>query len=286
MATSTLSAAVLGCGPTGLLTAYGIAFGAQQMGLRSEIRIFSAKQKSPLYGCQYLHRPIPGLNLRRERVHYRLTGKLEGYRRKVYGLEGAEDIAVSPALLDDDHYAWDIRAAYDQLWDLFEPSITNYYFSVDSWPQLKKKLDREGVDMIFTSLPAPVLCRDTSGARCTFRSQEVWAMGDAPRLGRMAWKPSETKPRTIVCSGREEDQWYRVSNVFGHHTVEWPGDIVPDPPHGASRVKKPLETSCQCNPDVIRVGRYGEWKKGVLSHTAFEKGLAVVSRTARKAKAS
>lgn len=258
-----LKVAVLGCGPTGLLAVHGIRRAAEDRGLEIDLKIFSAKRKSQLFGCQYLHAAIPGLQLRWERVHYQLVGGLEGYRSKVYG--EAEDVAVSPELLEKNHTAYDIRQAYDQLWSLYEPAITDYYFSAGSWKLLQRRLQDDGTRLVISSLPAPVICRD--GPECKFESQQVWAMGDAPELGRWAAMPATIPPRTIVCNGDPMVEWYRASHVFNHGTVEWPEDA--QPPRGASRVNKPIKTTCECNPTVLRVGRYGRWKKGVLSHEAY-----------------
>lgn len=275
-----LTAAVLGCGPTGLLTAHGLVTGAEERGIDLKLLIFSAKRKSELYGCQYLHKPIPGLRLPWERVQYKLVGSIDGYRRKVYGDE--EDVAVSPELLETSHTAYDIRAAYDQLWKLYEPAVTDYFFSQGSWALLDRRLWEDGIGLVFSSLPAPVLCQENQAGEasgCTFSSQQVWAMGDAPALGRWAAIPATVPPRTIVCNGDPMTEWYRASHVFSHGTIEWPEQITP--PRGASRVSKPLKTSCRCNPHVIRVGRYGRWEKGVLAHTAFEQGYQAALRWGR-----
>lgn len=267
MASSILKAAVLGCGPAGLLAAHGIARGAALAGAEAEVRIYSAKKKSPLYGCQYLHRSIPGLELQRQEVDYRLTGSITGYRQKVYGIE---DVAVSPGILETNHTAWDIRQAYDQLWQQYEPAIEDYYLSAGSWRLLWNQLFDEEVGLVISTVPAPVLCLDNHG--CTFQSEQVWAMGDAPGVARYAEVPVELPEGTILCNGKPEMPWYRVSRVFGHHTVEWPE--AAEPPRGASKVTKPISTTCDCNPGVLRSGRYATWRKGVLAHTSYEDGHA------------
>lgn len=270
MAHGELRAAVLGCGPAGLLAAHGLARGAEWLGLKADVKVFSQKRKSPLYGCQYLHDSIPGLGLRSQQVRYTLAGPIDGYRLKVYGT--AEDVSVSPGLLDADHRAWDIRQAYDRLWEQWEPAIEDYFFSQGSWRALWERLVDDERRIVISTVPAPVLCTERAG--CTFRSETVWAMGDAPGLGRLATVPVELPDGTVLCSGRLEDDWYRVSRVFGHHTVEWPADAAP--PRGASRVTKPLDTTCGCNPAVQRSGRYARWQKGVLAHTSFRDGLLAV----------
>lgn len=271
-----LRAAVLGCGPTGLLAAHGLVKGAEFTGIEIEIEILSRKRKSPLYGCQYLHSSIPGLQLPFERVSYRLVGGMDGYRRKVYG--EAEDVDVSPQLLEENHTAYDIRAAYDQLWEQYQGAISDFFFSRGSWRLLQERLKGRGVGLILSSLPAPVLCQEDP--ECKFESQSIWAMGDAPELGRWASITEDISNRTIICNGDPQVQWYRASKVFGHGTVEWPEGAAP--PHGASRVNKPIKTTCHCNPEVYRIGRYGKWEKGVLSHTAYSEAFQFVQAWARE----
>src|SRR3982751_4431903 len=105
-----LKAAVLGCGPTGLLAVHGMVRSAMSLGgIELEIRVYSTKRKSPLYGCQYLHEEIPGLNADVMNVWYGLRGSVEDYRAKVYDSEGADDVAVSPQLMETSHQAWNIR---------------------------------------------------------------------------------------------------------------------------------------------------------------------------------
>jgi hypothetical protein len=42
------------------------------------------------------------------------------------------------------------------------------------------------------------------------------------------------------------------------------------------RVRKPLETDCTCWPKVVRAGRFGQWRKGVLTHHAYEMAMQVL----------
>ena len=122
-------------------------------------------------------------------------------------------------------------------------------------------------------MPAPATCyaRD----RHTFASQEIWASGDAPGTGKYC-PILAAEPWTVVCDGTKERGWYRASNIFHHRTAEWPIHNKP-PISNLSVVKKPIRTNCDCfegiegYPSFLRVGRYGEWRKGVLSHHAYEK---------------
>lgn len=265
---------ILGSGPAGLLAAHAASY-ASEYGV--QIAIVSEGKKSELFGCQYLHGPIPGLDLRTTTVEYKLAGDAAGYAQKVYGSRLMAG-TVSPSSLTGSHPAWDIRQAYDQLWNRWEPYITPMTLTpMDIMPLLEFHLP----DMVVSSIPLPVLCQNEDHA---FRAEECWALGDAPERGQHV--PVPCPPDTVVCNGTSDTGWYRVSHIFGYKTAEWPG-LRPKPPlSGVTRFRKPLATTCDCwQPEgrattqrdyIHRVGRYGTWTKGVLSHEAFHQTFARV----------
>lgn len=257
---------VLGSGPAGLLAAHAASYveGA-------EVKILSKGRPSELFGCQYLHAPIPGLDLRTTTVHYLLNGTTQDYARKVYG-SAVTAPTVSPALLNGPAPAWDIRQAYHQLCELYFGQVEEMEVQPET---VRPLLDYLVPDLVVSSIPLMALCQRPG--ECNFSSQTCWAMGDAPARGQSV--PVPCPENTVVCNGTPDTSWYRVSNVFGHKTVEWPG-LRPKPPlEGVVPFHKPLATTCDCwqppegerrQPEhIFRVGRYGTWTKGVLSHTAF-----------------
>lgn len=252
-----MKVAVLGCGPAGLMAAMAIKLNGDTP------VIFSKKRKSHLFGAQYLHAPIPGVTDREDHVtvEYMLRGHVDDYRRKVYGNNW--DGTVSPEDLSDDHEAWDIRETYDRLWTMFESSILD--FAIDPIAVAALDKDREH-QLIVNTIPLNELCRQGH----QFRGTEIVAAGDAPELGVNVGQYYHCPPDTVICNGEDSPTWYRISNIFGHTTVEWPSDINP-PLTSCARVTKPTSTNCDCWPHILNVGRYGSWTKGVLSHTAFVK---------------
>lgn len=255
-----MKVAVLGCGPAGLMAAHAASVSG------AEVQIFSRRRKSEMYGCQYLHAPIPGMtDVAPVEVHYHLHGDIETYRRKVYG--DNFDGAVSPEDLVGNHAAWDIRRTYDNLWMEYGRQIRNEDLSA-AW--LCNFLPRSEYDLVINSIPRRALCRSPHH---TFPSEQVWALGDAPERGIFA--PRYSNNNQVICNGMESPPWYRAACVFGYSTVEWPSHGLPVTKafEHAQVVWKPIETDCDCWPDVMHVGRYGRWEKGVLSHTAFQQVL-------------
>lgn len=263
---------IMGCGPAGLFAAQA----AQDRGY--PVVIFSRKRPSQMFGAQYLHGPIPNLYAREFTIEYILQGNAYGYAAKVYGPEnaGALEDDVSPSRLLGIHKAWDIREAYTHAWERFEPLV------------VEAKIDHHWLDttvpnkrdyaLVVSSIPTDTLCR--IGAH-QFASADIWAVGDAPE--RDISCPVRVGLNTVVCNGEPSPSWYRASNVGGYHSAEWPARIRP-PLNHISKVSKPIHTNCTCwvrKGDLpvpfIRVGRYGTWTKGVLSHDAYHSTYARLS---------
>lgn len=256
-----MRALVLGAGPAGLLAAHAL------VSKNHDVVIVSRKRKSELHGAQYLHREIPGLDLGAGLpIAYRLNGTADAYRSKVYG--AGATLGVSPEELGADHFAWNIRLAYGKLWEMYREFISDEMLDAH---RLFSLLSRLKPEFVVSSLPAPALCDKGH----SFTSQRVYAIGDAPERG--VYCPVKNIPlNTVVCNGEPDPSWYRASYVYGYRTAEWPYSSPPSR-WRAAEVVKPLHNDCDCWPGVLRVGRYGAWQKGVLSHSAYESVLEAIS---------
>lgn len=250
--------AILGAGPTGLLAAHAAA--SRGLG----VMIYSKNRKSHLYGAQYLHEEIPGIDLDPPvDIGYLLQGSITGYRRKVYGDRWSG--SVSAEEYKGDHKAWNIRQMYDILWDKYQDLVVDLTLGPDRLPLLL-----EENDLVFNTIPKQSLCINP---RHTFAAKRIWAVGDvAPDSPRL---PFPCDNNTILCNGYDEPEWYRLSHVFGYRTVEWPHAHP-----GAARVLKPLYNTCDCwENELINIGRYGEWTKGILVHQAYHKVIKEITNS-------
>lgn len=250
---------VLGCGPSGLLAAH-----AAKLFGDFKVVVVSVKRQSQLFGCQYLHEQIPGLDLGAPRfVKYTLAGTPEEYAQKVYGPDESRGIVVSPERFVGVHSAWDIRRAYAQLWEMYKGYVEDHRIaSHDILPMI----DYYQPDFVFNSIPKPLICADPNH---DFRSVKCWAVGDAPEFNQ--YSTYRAPEDTVLCDGRKDVGFYRVSTVFGYSTTEWPGWRSKPPISGVVDFLKPLSSNCSCWPGIVHIGRMGEWQKGVLSHHAFNK---------------
>lgn len=75
---------------------------------------------------------------------------------------------------------------------------------------------------------------------------------------------------SMVYNGDPRVAWYRSSDLFGVKSTEF----ASAPPLLAGQKlregMKVLPTDCDCFPNIVRAGRWGRWKPGVLLHHAFE----------------
>lgn len=270
MSTRLPKVCIIGIGPSGLAAAHAVAMWDGRPRLASK-----DLKPSGLFGCQYLHAPIPISSLSATvtvEVDYKLVGTEAGYRRKVYG-EGYQG-PVSVERYAGKHSAWDLRQTYSELWSTYVAEAGEAPFPFMVTPdRLSGYADRlrEDFDMVVSTVPAHSLC--VRPDQHSFNSQTIYASGDAPELG--VEVPVHVDDNTIVCNGNPEPHWYRASRVFGHATIEWAGERKP-PYEGVKAVDKPVWTDCDCFPWIHRLGRFGSWRKSVLVHDVFEQATILM----------
>ena len=244
--------AVLGCGPSGLFA----ALAAVHHGW--DVQIFSLKQKSKQYGAQWLHQPIPGVTEGAgEPVRYHFFGDKRGYAKKVYGNPFAPN---SFGEFGTTQVAYDLRATYSKAWDILEDNITNVDLAHKG--AVFNLMNNTEATMWVNTVPLNAICLHPSAH--IFDFQGVWV---APR----GVINDRDEGNIVYYNGDPNAEWYRSSRVFGHTTTEWPAEHGASPPQvpGLFYIRKPLSTTCTCYPRMRRVGRFGTWTKGVLSHEAY-----------------
>lgn len=237
---------VLGCGPAGLLSAHAASLHG------CDVRILSIKQPSIIGGAQFLHEFIPGLTRGPDgHVLFTKTGTRDGYARKLYG---SSRIPVSWDLWEDatSRPAWSMQKSYDMLWRMYARGIR--HFSVSS-PDDLRRAEQAGADLYISSLPAHAMCENLDH---WFESVSMYIINKFIDV--------EVPENTIIYNGNERVPWHRASNLFGHKSMEFarrPDNM------GVLSGQKPTAHNCDCNPHWMRVGRFGQWKRGVLVHHAY-----------------
>jgi hypothetical protein len=96
------------------------------------------------------------------------------------------------------------------------------------------------------------------------------------------WKhsiaPDESDVSNYVIYNGEQPQprslnWYRCARIFGVESTEAVIELGSLPKDWV-RGWKILGNNCDCHPNLIRTGRLGAWRRGVLTHHAFEHATA------------
>lgn len=251
--------AILGSGPAGLLAAHAIGITGYP------IAVFSLEQKSVIGGAQFLHQAIPQLTDETPdaTVTFNVVGDALTYAQKVYGFSPPSVVSFHNVYDGMEQPAWQMQRHYDYLWEQFGNSLNVQQVTPD-WLQ-KVSVDHEDFRMILSTVPLPAICQNPNHA---FAAQEVW-IADHCVLNNLP-------DNTVIYDGTPHRGWYRASRLFGTGGTEYSAaSLSSRPPVQTRQFRKPIRTTCDCWPNVVRLGRFGEWKKGVLAHDAFVKALKV-----------
>lgn len=257
--------AIWGTGPAGLLAAHAASLNGH------EFRCFGLGVKSELFGAQYLHKEIPGIpDIPRLMLTHEFRGDIDGYRRKVYDELYVD--TVSPQTYTGTQLAYDIRYAYNWLFKQYWSSLVEHPIRPgslmgmdrsDPWSMVRWNHE---YDMVISTIPRKRICVNPEHK---FVDSRIWALGEAPEKG-ITSPIQPGQDNILICSGSEADSWYRLSRIFERTTVEWPGNRSKPPIRGIAEVFKPVSTTCECWPEVLKLGRFGQWKKAVLTHDVFD----------------
>lgn len=219
-----------------------------------DVVILSIPNKSPIYGAQFLHRPIRGIT-EMEPVSFVKVIKLGSareYAKKIYGDPTAH---TSWTDYDDDHMlpAWDLRAAYDAAWKKWSPWI------------IPTTLTPNGIDeivndfgVVISTIPLSAICQQPYAHRFVTIPVHYFDSELAVHKGK----------NVITYNGLASTPWHRASRIFGHGGVE--RRFPSGPPSDLWKpIPKIVGNTCDCHPLLHRAGRLGRFERGVLTHNAY-----------------
>jgi hypothetical protein len=241
---------VFGAGPAGLLAAHAVALVGREPIIFTLPDENGQPIKSRVGAATYLHSPIPDITgpIPDGWVTFSKIGTASGYAYKVYGDRLRR---TSWDKFEGRHPAWDLRMAYAVLWERYAGKIVGM--------RVTPSLIKEFVDthpIVISSIPPSNYCENPSHE---FPQRPIWSIPDADsHIGENEIRYDGT---VGTVGGR-----YRSSRLFGHASTEY-AEPVPSATEGF----KVLPTTCDCQPDILRVGRFGEWMPGVLVDHAFSK---------------
>jgi hypothetical protein len=225
--------------------------------------------KSRLGGAQFLHRALPMVNEETPDavVTYKVVGSPNSYRTKVYGEEDVPFVSMEHVRNGQEVEAWSLINTYDRLWDAIASTGRSINMETVDARRVIDWLEADTFERIISTIPKPNLCLTYQGwldqkNAHVFVSQKI-------RIVNEAMLPMDNM---IVYDGTDNVSWYRTSNLFGCGGTEW-GESTRDkvlPYKDVVIAKKPIRTDCHCFEDqVLFTGRFGAWRKGILTHHAF-----------------
>lgn len=262
-----MNIAILGAGPAGLLATHACVRNGHQPTIYSAPAdehdlLASPVAKSLHGGAQYLHQPVPGINSKHDPdmiLLYVKVGSRAGYAEKVYG---DPEAPVSWDLFPEGLVpAWSMDRAYDELWREYENLMRPMTVDADVVDDLL-----EHHQLVINTVPLNRVCRcpDEHG----FTQQQIILTPDSKCEAR----------NIIVYNGQHSESWYRTSNIGGYEWTEYAAHADGPPIVGERHYGfKPIGNSCTCHPLMPRLGRFGRWSKGVLSHMAYDDMMHVLA---------
>lgn len=239
--------AIIGCGPAGMLAAHAVVRAGHQPVVYSD-----NPEPVPVTGGVYLHESIPGVSGKKPdgEIDFRKVGSEAGYAAKVYGNVGAR--TSWRRFGQGKRPAWALEPVYKALWGLYGHAVHQLAVDHDRAAGLAAEYP-----LVLSSAPAPHLCLHNGQMKPVhkFPERHVYYIDHAPKV---------VQNNMMVYNGRMSDPWFRSSRVFGVAVTEFP-EWVPNARLG----RKVLSTNCTCHPQIVRIGRWGLWRPGVLLHHAF-----------------
>lgn len=264
------SIAIIGTGPAGLMAAQAAAILGKPFSLFGLPDVSGHVVKSVIGGAQFLHKPVPTLvneNQPDIGITYRKVGTSEGYRQKVYGNEPVPFVSFDRVNDGETVPAWSLHRVYEQMWNGICGRDGHSVNALRITPEeIQRWLELNLWDLIICTLPRHEIClayNGLGGRPHTFVSQTIHVSQQSMVAGL----------NQITYNGDPEFSWYRTANLGGFESTEW-GEGVPEnlgKMYRLHNIRKPLRHDCDCwaGKPIVFAGRYGEWRKGVLSHEAF-----------------
>lgn len=247
--------AIIGTGPAGMIAAWA----AVQLG-HPIVLISNSTEPSVISGAQFLHTPIFEISRHGDpdfEIRYEYRGDADTYQKKVYG-DASIPFSSWGTGKPRTQLAWSMQRHYEFLWrELAGPTGHAINVMQVDGPKVRELWDH--FQHIVFAGDRTKLCDEGHA----FRSVQIKVAPVAMCEG----------DNVVVYNGDPENAWARSSRIQGNEGVEYGVNtrtVLPD----MRIITKPLDHRCTCeHGNVIYVGRFGEWKKGVLVHHAFERTM-------------
>jgi hypothetical protein len=236
--------------------------------------IYSRKVKSVIPGSQHLQAAIPGVTSQypEEACLFVRIGTAEQYAQKVYG---DPDRRTGWEAYHGVFPSWRVQTMYDSLWEQFKDVIVDAEINQETLKGLS-----DTYPLVIATIPAGVLCCQDAGVHPrvstahsgkpvpghSFESVPYW-------IKPMPTPEVDDHREVVVFNGLPQDWWYRWSILGGKCSIESSHFIEGDDVVGGV---KAIGNNCDCWPNIVRAGRWAQWRHGVLLHHAYQEVEALM----------
>lgn len=218
----------------------------------------------------YLMRRLPGMDATRKGdgyIEYIQRGDKEVYAEKVYGDRAA------PVSWDAVRWGraplWWLDTVYRRLYDRYEGNISPIELSASVVAAIAKS-----ESLTISTVPLNAICAKLDKHK--FMAADISLVRIPSDHGRLQGG------NMMIYNGLEGVPWFKFTRVGGWDTWEY-GQRIPQILEYASEAfqisqgLKLVSNTCDCHPRVYRVGRWGQWQRGILNHHPFEQAQALLA---------
>lgn len=237
---------ILGSGLDGLLAA------AAAFNWGTDVRIVGPAQKSKIDRAHFMTDFIPGYGKWSKpdgQISYVKRGRRKAYALKVYG---DQDASCSWRAVERGRRpVWSASDLYDQMWVDYSQWIIDAPLSAAIIDGIYRS-----ADLVISAIPAPLLCSERGSlADHVFYGRQLYVSPIAE---------AGTRKNSVIYNGTTDGDWHRSGKIFDGEFTE-SSSFLPR----SRQVTKPTGNTCSCRPEIVRVGKLGQWRSGVRSHDPY-----------------
>jgi len=244
---------VLGSGVDALLAAHAAALRGH------DIDIVGSNEKEELLGNPILPIPVPMAAEKPSLISFLGDDRFSALSKKAQVSARFQFTPNNDWEGGNSYFVTSARKAYDWLWATYGRFV-DAGVSISTVMDFVFKADNDVYDAVISAVPAPSICANPAHS---FPSDRVMgASADSFVKKRLGGLLLQDHSGIFMCNGRVDTSWFRMSLLDDNCWMEWPADAKPIyvPISERRSVVYPALTTCDCWPNILKVGREGRWK--------------------------